>query len=474
MGLITKTDWLHSDSASIFTLADMIPDPWQSDLLRSPSRRMLLLCSRQSGKSTTAAALALKSALLEVPSLILLLSPTLRQSGELFRDKVCRLYNRIGRTVKAVRESALSMELANGSRIISLPGDEETVRGYSGVSLLVIDEAARVPDELYYAVRPMLAVSGGRMICMSTPFGKRGWFFREWQSNGPWKRVRVTADQCPRISPEFLAEEKSQLGGHWYAQEYCCEFADDSGVPLFPFEWLDRAERIMGGLSGTCRAARAIGIDPAEGGDKTAMCAVDGLGIIELISKKTPDTSVITGEAIAFMLRHKVPPDRVVFDRGGGGKEHADRLRSQGYPVRTVAFGESLVPDPRRGLTQISERKENREERYAYVNRRAEMYGELRLVLDPHGGIDGVGGSKGFGIPAEYAELRRQMSPIPLTYDPEGRLKLLPKNKRSPDGTEKSLTELIGHSPDELDSLVLALHGMLREGNQSSVAYAAW
>src|SRR5262245_16691102 len=165
---------LRQDPSRILADAGMTPDPWQRNLLRSRSARMLLLCTRQAGKSTTAAALALRAALLQPPALVLLLSPTLRQSGELFRDKVKRLYNALGRPVPTVQESALSMELANGSRIISLPGDEETIRGYSGVALLVVDEASRVPDAQYYAVRPMLAVSQGRLVCLSTPFGKLG------------------------------------------------------------------------------------------------------------------------------------------------------------------------------------------------------------------------------------------------------------------------------------------------------------
>jgi len=116
--------------------------------------------------------------------------------------------------------------LANGSRIVSLPGAEQTIRGYSGVDLLIIDEAARVEDPLYYAVRPMLAVSRGRLIAMSSPFGRRGWFFNEWTGPGPWERIKVTAAECPRISAEFLAEERAALGPWWFSQEYECVFAD--------------------------------------------------------------------------------------------------------------------------------------------------------------------------------------------------------------------------------------------------------
>jgi hypothetical protein len=219
-------DRLRADPAAIFPAAGVRPDPWQTSLLRSPSRRTLLLCSRQAGKSFCASALALREALLHPPALVLLLSPTQRQSGELFRDKVRRLYAALGRPVACTQESQLSLELANGSRIIALPGIEENVRGYSGVRLWVCDEVARIPDELYFSVRPMLAVSGGSLVALSTPFGKRGWFFEEWKGSGPWTRVKVTAGQCPRISAEFLAEERKTLGEHWFSQEYELEFRD--------------------------------------------------------------------------------------------------------------------------------------------------------------------------------------------------------------------------------------------------------
>jgi hypothetical protein len=126
-----------------------------------------------------------------------------------------------------VCRSDRKIELVNASRIIALPGKEQTIRGYSGVSLLVVDEAARVPDELYYSVRPMLAVSGGRLICLSTPFGKRGFFFNEWEEGGgDWHRTKILATDVPRISAEFLEEERRALGDFWFSQEYMCEFRE--------------------------------------------------------------------------------------------------------------------------------------------------------------------------------------------------------------------------------------------------------
>jgi len=214
------------DPCEIMRRAGLEPDPWQRDLLRSRAPRSLLLCTRQAGKSTVTAALALHEAIYRPPALVLLLSPSLRQSGELFR-KVTSFYTFFAKEAPSRAESALRLDLKNGSRIVSLPGDEQTVRGYSGVALLVLDEAARVPDELYFSVRPMLAVSGGRLIGLSTPFGKRGWFHTEWHATGSdWHKVKVPAQDCPRIAPAFLAEERAAMGDLWYRQEYECEFVE--------------------------------------------------------------------------------------------------------------------------------------------------------------------------------------------------------------------------------------------------------
>jgi hypothetical protein len=124
------------------------------------------------------------------------------------------------------KDNALRLELVNGSRIESLPGTEGTVRSFSSVRLLVIDEAARVSDDLYRAVRPMLAVSGGSLVALSSAWAKLGWFYEAWTGPGDWHRVRVTAHECPRITPEFLREEEEALGPRWFRMEYLCEFSD--------------------------------------------------------------------------------------------------------------------------------------------------------------------------------------------------------------------------------------------------------
>jgi hypothetical protein len=207
----------------------IIVDPWQAAVLTSDAPRILLNCSRQSGKSTITALLGLHTALYQPGSLVLLVSRAERQSKELFR-KALAAYRTLDRPVDPEAENKLELELVNGSRIVALPGSEGTIRSFSGVRLLLVDEASRVPDETYFAVRPMLAVSGGRIVAMSTPFGRRGWFWEAWDQGDGWERVQITAPKCPRITPEFLAEERAIMPAWWFNQEYLCEFEADAGA----------------------------------------------------------------------------------------------------------------------------------------------------------------------------------------------------------------------------------------------------
>jgi hypothetical protein len=204
-------------------------DPWQLEVLTREDKRLLLNCSRQGGKATTVALLSVMEAAGRAGTQVLLLSRSSRQAKELF-GLVARFLRRVGsRRIK--RATADELWLHNFSRIICLPCKEETVRGYSDVGLLVIDEAARVPDDLYRAVRPMLAVSDGRLVCLSTPCGKRGFFWEARAQGGDdWVRVEVPAAQVPRIKPTFREQERCVMGEAYFRQEFCCSFEAAQGL----------------------------------------------------------------------------------------------------------------------------------------------------------------------------------------------------------------------------------------------------
>lgn len=224
------------------------PDPIQTEILRTSAHRLILCCTRQWGKSTVTAIKALHHAWHHPGSLVIVAAPTARQSGE-WIEKTTGLLRQLDVHPRGDGRNENSLLLPNRSRIIGLPGVAANIRGFSRVALLLIDEAAFVPDPLYHALNPMLAVSGGALWLMSTPNGQSGFFYNEWHSNDEaasqngasiWQRTQVSADQCPRIAPEFLAQQRIALGSQMYRQEYLCEFLA-TGTQVFSQELLQRS-----------------------------------------------------------------------------------------------------------------------------------------------------------------------------------------------------------------------------------------
>jgi len=202
------------------------PDEKQAEVLRSEAKRGILNCTRQWGKSTVSAAKAVHRAFTRPKCLVLVASPSERQSGEFVR-KAGEMVSMLGIRPRGDGDNAISLLFPNGSRIVGLPGEEGKVRGFSAASMLLIDEASRVDEELYRALRPMLAVGNGDMWLLSTPYRKRGFFYSNWEFGGPgWHRIRVPATECPRIPREFLEEERRQQKGN-FPMEYMCEFVED-------------------------------------------------------------------------------------------------------------------------------------------------------------------------------------------------------------------------------------------------------
>jgi hypothetical protein len=210
----------------LFTDAVGIPDKFQADILNglldeNAPRRSLLLASRQSGKSEVCACCALWTARFLPGSLTLLLSHSLRGSAELFRKVADQFHKTGGSEEGAIQESTLRLELKNKSRVISLPATQSTIRGYSGMDLCLLDEAAQIEDGMVHALLPSAATRpASRLFAMSTPHGRRGWFFNEWDHGEGYARYEVAAKDVSRISAEFLSQQLATLGPYVFAQEY--------------------------------------------------------------------------------------------------------------------------------------------------------------------------------------------------------------------------------------------------------------
>ncbi len=234
--LINRIKRREAVSPLVFAERLIDPDSWQADLLQSDSAKIILNCSRQTGKSTITAFLAAHTAIFTPESLVLLVCPSERQSGELLRKIKAILAQTPG--VDFSRDAVLQVELGNGSRILALPSAEANLRGFSAPEMVVIDEASRCDDGLFYGLKPMMAVGQGKMILLSSPYGRRGFFYETWINGENWERFTVKATDCERITPEFLESEKNSMPEFVYRQEYFCEFTD-SDTQIFSSELIE-------------------------------------------------------------------------------------------------------------------------------------------------------------------------------------------------------------------------------------------
>lgn len=221
------------DPAFLFRQAfGLEPHDWQRDYLRE-TRPTIVLKGRQTGASTAAAALAIHATVYAANVNAVIVSPSLKQSTEIATKARVGLYA-LG--ARLIQDSASSLRLANGSRILSLPGTARSVRGWSA-KLLVIDEGAFVEPETFVAARALVA-TGGRLVVQSTPALEAGDFYELVQADDPdWARFTIRSDEVPAISAEFLEGERRALSPDAYATEYECTFGK-AGATLFSIEQL--------------------------------------------------------------------------------------------------------------------------------------------------------------------------------------------------------------------------------------------
>lgn len=227
---------------------------WQREAMDPLAKRVLMLTCRQAGKSTVVGAKVLCEARYSFDALELITCPAQDQSKELMK-KVEMFQSQDPTMPKMIHDGAFEKEYENRSRIVALPGSERSVRGFSKPRKIVVDEAARVADETIYALRPMMIGAGTELLLLTTPFGKRGYFYRMWTGSNSWKKIMVRigfdvvdgklvdampeaeyhekmlklgilAYYSPRHTRAELEEELADNDEMWFRQEYLCEFVD--------------------------------------------------------------------------------------------------------------------------------------------------------------------------------------------------------------------------------------------------------
>lgn len=379
--------------------------------------------------------------------------------------------------------------VASAESIASLQGH------HARYTLFVSDESSSVPDDYFRMANGWAK----RKLILGNPWNCNNYFYRAVEgdpaTNDPGgdipdpkrpnrfyrKVIRIRGQDSPNVrlglaqvaagkeptNEEIVPGVKSyeeyiknrQL---WDPIQQCvsldAQFYKGKEVKLFPEDCLKRSVLIGIRNKAKTRRARGLGLDAAEGGDSTVWTVVDEFGIIFQLSQKTSDTFDIPQTTIDLIRQYCLNPENALLDRGGGGKQHADVLRRRGFNVRTVNFNDA-PHDPHKDYKTSTvkppavARVRNSELRSIYKNRRAEMYGLASDLLRSE---------EGFGIPPEYGETIRQLKVIPKQYDGEGRLILPPKDMPYPGYTGATIKKILGRSPDEADSFVMAVYGMLR------------
>lgn len=178
------------------------PDDWQQDMLTARDSVLAVLVSRQVGKSSTTSILGYDT--ISQGRFVLVLAPSERQSRETLK-KIMFARSRDRHSPALVRSTMTEVELINSGRVVCVPQSSDTVRGYSAVDLIVLEEAAFIEDDAIHAVLPSLA-EGGRVIAISTPGGKRDGFFYHLLQSDDVRKIIARATEIPRMAEkvEFL------------------------------------------------------------------------------------------------------------------------------------------------------------------------------------------------------------------------------------------------------------------------------
>lgn len=190
-------------------LFDYELEQWQKDFLNSQAKRVIITAFRGAGKSILCAALSVHRMIFFPNSLVLLVSRSQTQSSEIAR-RVDHFLKLIDPNMPRLEDNKLSITLSNGSRLVSLPNHQATIRGFHGADLIIVDEAAQINDETYTAVHPALNINTGKLILASTPVGQTGFFFETWDKRDEWEWdwYEVPVEGCTWMNPEFLEHQK--------------------------------------------------------------------------------------------------------------------------------------------------------------------------------------------------------------------------------------------------------------------------
>jgi hypothetical protein len=347
-------------------------DPWQKQVLATKGN-IVLRSGRQVGKSTAIAIKAGDFACKHPKKTILVIASVERQAFLIFEKILAYIYDNHKTLIKRGKDRPTKsrIRLKNGSIIYCLPTGLSGygIRGYT-IDLLIADEAAFIPEEVWTAVTPMLAVTKGDIILLSTPFGKGGYFFRCFE-DPTFTSFHVSSEDCHRITPEFLEQEKKRMTKLQYAQEYLGEFVDE--LRRFFSEELIRS--CMQPFTTPPEGKNYLGVDIARmGRDDSVLFSIkehkNNLYQIDLKVMEKYRLTETTKEVIAHDQRFNYK--KIFIDDGGMGVGVFDQLLESPQTKRKVI----PINNSSRGLD--SDRDDGRKKRLL----KEDLYNNLLSLME--------------------------------------------------------------------------------------------
>ena len=485
------------------------------------------------GKSLVAAVAALWFFLTRSPATVLLISAKEHQLEQVMWAEIVKLLQQSSeRLPVAVNRLRLRVkdgendEFVPRHEVLGCAANEpESLQGHNlppgsdgEPSVLVIcEEASAIPDRFIESLLPQ----SHRLLAICNPLRVEGWFYEACKKGNeaypassvaefvrtlaptsgdgptshevsyrPQKPLRWVRHVDPEESPNLIESRRMDREGEtgeypllvrgllsrqefdeWNATwdeprkrvRLFGLLPNEEEMKLYPPSWLDLAQQLGAKLREPMRHKRwrddgpyALGIDVAYGGgDLTAWVVLGRWGVRHVHVQSTPNTAIISGYTIELIRDYRIKAWAVAFDSGGGGKQIADMLRARD----DMDFGE--IVDVSFGAKPLDAKK--------YSNRRTELYGELRTVLEATDERRGLlalpvrewpSEVRCLALPLDDAKLREDLAVLPYEWDGEGKQRLPPKDHTHRDTSpqrERSVRERLGgRSPDRGDALALA------------------
>jgi hypothetical protein len=379
-------------------------DKWQKRLLEADGKNIVIRSGRQVGKSFTVSLKTCIYALENGNKTILVVAASQRQSSLLF-EKIISFFMEYFPDMIKDDPTKTRLFLTNDTKIYCVPAGRTgyAIRGFT-IDLLIADEAAFISESVWVAVVPMLATTGGKMILLSTPWGKGGYFYNAF-GDSDFVQFHINSEDCPRIPPEFLRKEKARMTKLQYAQEYLGEFVEEytqlintqlikECSTLLRWNYKENYDRFR---------SYYLGVDVARyGGDENAFCIIeidkdDKLRLVKVLTTSRISTMDTVGRIIDLdkMFNFR----RVFVDDAGVGGGVLDALIEK-LSRKVVGINNSTRAIDKEGKRKLKLMKED-------------LYSNLIVLMEQHK-IELI----------DIPELKRSLQSIQFEYTGEGNLRI--------------------------------------------------